>query len=300
MKKHHLREEYISANKRQRANAAGKKSERPQHTGSQRQVESSSVCCWMDYESIESIQTLSFKKIPLGMKVTSCVINASVASSPLTEIFLSRLHKEIIIPFRFTLSSQIQLLDSDKTVHDATERRNVIQQRIVFGYNNVSKLIFDANSNKATKPSLIILINPDSNYQKVSHLQQPRIGAAMLQHIPVLAKEMNIPLLLLPTSYYSESKSHGQAEHTTVETLAAIFGCISSHNKMMQLSCFAFEHKSHYLNQQELRLHQTIGARISTSTTTDDSMLDESSKQKQRIHNSIDSFVSYITGKMEN
>jgi hypothetical protein len=29
-------------------------------------------------------------------------------------------------------------------------------------------------------------------------------------------------------------------------------------------------------------------------------MLDESSKQKQRIHNSIDSFVSYITGKMEN
>lgn len=300
MKKHHLREEYISANKRQRANAAGKISERPHHTSRQRQAESTSVCCWMDYESIESIQMLSFKKIPFGKKETSCVINTPVASSTMTEIFLSRLHKEIIIPYRFTLSSQIQLLDSDETVHDATERRNVIQQRIVFGYNNVSKLIFDANSSKATKPSLIVLVNPDNNSQNASHMQQSCIGAAMLQHIPLLAIEMNIPLLLLPSSYNSENKSNGKAENNTVETLAAMFGCISSHNKMMQLSCFAFENKSHHVNQQELRQHQIIGTRMSISTTTDDRMVDDSCKEKQHIYNSIDSFVTYITGKMEN
>ena len=306
MKKHHLREACIPANKRQRANAASKKIERQQYTGTsnQRQVESSTVCCWMDYESIESIHSLSLKKINYSKESMPLVINTKVASSTMTEIFLSRLHKEIILPFRFTLSSQLQLLDSDQNVYDATKRRNMIQRRIYFGYNSVSKLLFDANSNKATKPSLIVVVNPDNNYQNNSHMQQPftsSICAPMLQHIPVLAYEMKIPLFILPSSYCIENLPHGKVENFTITSLATVFGWNRNHTKMTQFSCFAFTHQPQcHPYPQELRLlHHTIDDRTPTLKTTDDNSMTEDSNEEKQIHISIDSFVNYFIGKIE-
>ena len=295
MKKHQLREEYVAPVKRQRNNATTSK-------GSERHIDSLSVCCWMDYESIDSIQNLSMK-----IATTPFAIHTQVASSTMTEIFLHRLHKEIIIPFRFTLSSQIQLLDSDRTVHDATERRNLIQQRILFGFNNVSKLLFDASSNNTAKPSLVVVVHPDTNYHNNdSHVQQPStsiIGAPMLQHIPLLTNEMNIPLLLLPSSYISENQQGGKGETVTNHAFATIFGCSrsschNSYNKMTQFACIAFTRQPH---QQEFPLLH-VDTEVLTSTTTIDRMVDNTLEENHHlhIHNSIDSFVHYITGKMQN
>ena len=306
MKKHQLREEYVAPVKQQRNNAtttSGKGSERHPHVGTKHHSDSLSVCCWMDYESFDSIQNLSMMTAK-----TPFAIHTQVASSTMTEIFLHRLHKEIIIPFRFTLSSQIQLLDSDRTVHDATERRNLIQQRILFGFNNVSKLLFDASSNNTAKPSLVVVVHPDTNYQNNdSHVQQPStsiIGAPMLQHIPLLTNEMNIPLLLLPSSYISENQQGGKGETMTNHVFATIFGCSrsschNSYNKLIQFACIAFTRQPH---QQELPLLRHVDTEVLASTTTIDQVVDNTLEENHHlhIHNSIDSFVHYITGKMQN
>jgi hypothetical protein len=259
----------------------------------QQQGDSPSVGCWMDYESIESMQCFSPSTTHHHSSKTSpCFINTQVASSTTTEIFLSRLHKEIILPFRFTLSSQIQLLDSDQSVHDATGRRYVIQKRILFGYNEISKLLFDSNIGKTTRPSLIVVVNPDNVHQNESSTST--IGAAMLQHIPLLSFQMNVPLLLLPSSYRNENQPRGAGETMTTQAIATLFGCGQQHGKydMKQFSCIAF-------TQQDQSRRQCSSDIVVSNGITDDKLVEHT--QEQHIHhiqNTIDSFVSYIIEKV--
>jgi hypothetical protein len=311
MKKHHFRNESLSSNKRQRSNAKIEHQQQQQHSGRHRQVENSTVCSWMDYDSMESIQSLSSTTITRSKVATSCIVSTPVASSTMTEIFLNRLHKEIILPFRFTLSSQIQLLDSDQTIHEAIERRNLIQQRIMFGYNNVSKVLFEAHSNKTTKkPSLIVMVNLDNSSPNESlRVQQPpstfRIGAAMLQHIPVLANNMKIPFLILPSSYWSDDPSRGKVENNTIHTLSTMFGFDRHRNTTTQFSLIAFIHRpqQHHNPEESLGLHNrddymSIERTAHKTNIVENSNNDE--KQQQHIHDSIDSFINFITGKMKN
>ena len=286
MKKHHSPVEYLSPTKRRRTVANTRNDERQRKQGN-----SSHVCCWMDYESIESIQYLPPTTTLVPTKSSPSLIRPQIASSTMTEIFLNRLHKEIVAPFRFTLSSQIQLLDSDQSVHDATDRRNEIQKRLLFGYNNVSKLLFDANIGKAARPLLIVMVLPCHNFQTESlppHHHASTIGAAMLQHIPLLAYDMNVPLLLLPSFYNATTEIQTRGKSDTTHALATIFGYGNhkSNHHIQHLSCIAFAQK------------MTLAA--AATTTTGDGPLDtHEHHQHYQIHNTVDSFVNYITGKMQ-
>ena len=303
MKNHHSPLEYVSPNKRRRSNAIRKDDGRERQltvSNQQQQSDSSSVCCWMDYESIQSMQRFSSSTTHDTNKSSPCTINTQIASSTTTEIFLSRLHKEIVLPFRFTLASQIQLLDSDQSVHDATERRNVIQKRVLFGYNDVSKLLFDSNIGKTMKPSLIVVVNPENFYRNDSQ-QQPSstttIGAAMLQHIPLLSFHINVPLLLLPSSYSSENQPHrGGVETFTTQAIATIFGCGHHNNyQMNHFSCLAFTQQQD--QSQRLRFFDSVVSKV----VTDDNVLEHTQEQHLRnVHNAIDSFVNFIIDKVQN
>ena len=71
---------------------------------------------------------------------------------------------------------------------------------------------------------------------------------------------------------------------------------------MMQFSCLSFTPQLYQLNQQEVRVQHNMYVRTANSRTADDDMVEDSyqDKQQHHIHFSIDSFVKYIIGKMEN
>jgi hypothetical protein len=258
---------------------------------------SSSISCWMDYESIEAIEYIpsinnchrnSYNECDTKSISQSSIICPSIASSTTTEIFMNRLQKEIILPFQFTLSSQIQLNNNDDdnnqtdTIHDAKYRRRIIQKRIIFGYNDVSKLLFNyintsSSSNTdmkdiITKPSLIVLVNEDACYYDDSiNSHQRYMNASMVQHIPTLAYEMNVPLLLLPNSY-TICDHKQQRTIRTSQQLASIFCNNNTHGPIKYISIMAFTH------------HNTSGS-LNNSI-------------EQRINNAIDSFVDFIHGKL--
>jgi len=110
--------------------------------------------CWMDCESVDTVVA------PVGggnrhnqqqqQQQQQQLIQTPLASQLTSEIFLDRLQKEILTPFRFSLSSQLQLLDhndgKEDTVHAAKERRRVLQSRLRIGLNACIRALEEACS----------------------------------------------------------------------------------------------------------------------------------------------------------
>jgi hypothetical protein len=277
----------------------------------------SSVSCWMDFESIESITNFSSSK---DQCTNQQIVHTSIASSTTTELFMERLQREIIEPFRYTMSTQIQLLDSDQSIHDAMDRRKVIQKRIVCGYNDVSQLLFDyAAATRTdhkrgvlvTAPMLIVLVNPTST-ELSNHPQQQQqqhrtsaaaITASMVQHIPLLAHEVHVPLLLLPTTYHVNNNNQRGEWIETSAKLATLFtgegggggnGCCSNKNRN-HFTLIAFTQR---LEQQQLHRCESDVPTRSVMHLENTSFRDDKN-DSSHIHNTIDSFVNYIQGKIE-
>jgi hypothetical protein len=257
-----------------------------------------SVCCWMDYESIESIPRSHVS----SMNATGTPIRTPIATLTTKEIFFNRLQQEILIPFRYSLSSQIQPLEHDKSVYEAKRRREIIQQRIICGYNAVSKLLFriantdrTVSSNQGTGissttelglPQLIVLVNSDKSDETKS-----RILPSMLQHIPLLSYELNVPLLLLPSS--SDQRGSSIRSRSTSQELAALFGGSCRH-----ISVIAFVARK---RRYSLAMPSVASCDITNIATTElrtRTDNDDDSAIENHIHASIDSFIDFIRGKV--
>jgi ribosomal protein L7Ae-like RNA K-turn-binding protein len=112
-------------------------------------------------------------------------IRTPLVSQLTKEIFMDRFQKEIVSRFQFSLSSQLRG-DDPTSLQDVKSRRTVLKQRILVGTNACTRALESAvYSSKGLSPLLLIV---------AADLNPPTI----LAHIPVLAKQTHVPILLLP------------------------------------------------------------------------------------------------------
>ena len=257
-----------------------KKSSQKRQRNRKQQGDDGALSCWMDYKSIDTVDNLNI--LPSAGDSDIC-IRTLIASPTTTEIFINRLRHEILTPFRYSLSSQIQLLETDHSIHDAINRRKLIRDRIVCGYNAVSSLLFTYSNAKVRGicdkenrvPQLIVLVN-GSEKDKTHAPFLP----SMLQHIPLLAHELEIPLLILPSSIDSMI--------CTSQKLGSLFCASEKH-----LYVLAF------VSKRPIR-PSSIGADKSNDGQTEIAMNDDTNLWSDaHVHASINSFVEFIRGKIK-
>lgn len=135
--------------------------------------------CWMDCESIETIPC----PLVVGQQQQCIMVKTPVATVLTKEIFLDRFQKEILQPFRFSLSSQIQICEGE-TLEQVKARRDVLQKRIVCGINAVTSTLEAAVCCKAPIPLLLVLTID--------------VYPSLTAHLPILAQQIPVPILLLP------------------------------------------------------------------------------------------------------
>jgi ribosomal protein L7Ae-like RNA K-turn-binding protein len=128
---------------------------------------------WMDCETLESVAA------PFETPIRTPLV------SQLTkEIFMDRFQKEIVSRYQFSLSSQLRG-DDPSSLQEVKSRRTVLKQRILVGTNACTRALESAVFSKGLSPLLLVV---------AADLHPPTI----LAHIPVLAKQTRVPILLLP------------------------------------------------------------------------------------------------------
>jgi len=202
----------------------------------------------MDCESIETVVS------------GSRVLRTPAASQLTQDLLMDRFKKEIVKPFRFSLSSQIQLLDrrelgveegeedTEDTVQAAKERRQQIRARLRIGINACTRALEAACYEGERAPSLLVLTT-SSSYTTSS---DPSISA----HLPALAQRAQVPLLLLPST-------------TAATELGTLLG-------IPRVTALVFVPQNQH--------------GVSSSALSAD--------QAERLHAAVDSFVEFTRGKV--
>lgn len=131
----------------------------------------------LDIETLQTVPTIPSLVSPPAL------IRTDLASQLAKELFLERFQKEVVIPFRYSLSSQLQI---DTNLEDAMRRRELLKQRIPVGTNACTRVLEAASYEKGPAPILLVVA--------AEGIKPP----TMLLHIPVLARQLRVPLLLLP------------------------------------------------------------------------------------------------------
>lgn len=131
---------------------------------------------WMDCDSIETVVA--------APSISRSFVTTPLASEITKEIFFERFKKEILTRFGFSLSSQIMILN-DEPLENAKERRNLLKQRMQVGINSCTRALEAAVYGKAPAPLLLVL-NSDVH------------PTAVTSHLPILAQQSRVPVLLLP------------------------------------------------------------------------------------------------------
>lgn len=132
---------------------------------------------WLENESLSSVVS------PFGK-----TIHTKVASASNKTVFLDRLDKEIIKPY--------QLVHSRTQKHEPQRKGyEIVKRRVIMGTNQCTRALEKAfgssERNLSTIPSLIVLARD---------IYPPTI----LSHIPVMAEQVHVPILLLPGNASSE------------------------------------------------------------------------------------------------
>ena len=166
--------------------------------------------CWLDCEALTSVPSLPQGK----QQQQEAIVRNNLASKHVKDLFLDRFYNEIVQRFQFTLSSSAAakevLLDDDNdtyaTASDATTTRRRVQQhllkrRIRVGTNSCTRALEAAvcNSSKASAaaaatvasaaPLLIVCAAEE-------HVTTTAVTPVV--HIPAMAAQWDVPLLLLP------------------------------------------------------------------------------------------------------
>ena len=181
--------------------------------------------CWMDCETIETVvaPVAMSTRDPLQQQPLSRHFQTPIASPLTEEIFLDRLQKEILTPFRFSLSDQIQLLDNAvDTVPSAKLRRQWLQSRLRVGLNACLRLLEDAdaplNGNPARDATVVAL---PTLVVITSEATTSASSTAAHYALAMLAHQVGTPLLVLPTT---SSRDLGRRLGTKHVTAMAFVG----------------------------------------------------------------------------
>ena len=129
----------------------------------------------MDCENIATVAS-PFSNSPL---------QSPIASQLLKEIFFDRFQKEILEPFHFSLSSQLQVDNATASLNDMKQCRSILKQRILVGTNACTRALEAACAHKGTPPRLLVVASDVT-------------PATILVHVMVLCHQHQIPILVLP------------------------------------------------------------------------------------------------------
>jgi hypothetical protein len=161
---------------------------------------------WMDCESIGAVISSPLHVEKQGTSdITSNtgILRTPPASDHTTALFYERFEIEILKRFRFSLSSQIQILEDDVPVHTIKRNRMILQQRIRVGINACTRSLeaslrcVNDRQRLEEQPVLLIL---------TSDITPPTIQA----QLPVLASQMSPPVPVLLLSGSSSSTELGK------------------------------------------------------------------------------------------
>lgn len=112
----------------------------------------------------------------------------NIASPVVKEIFLDRFQKEIVEKFHFSPKSQVtHQPESECDPTDAKITRSILKERIIVGFSQCSKLLQSDDAN-VERPLEFIVLSSDFE------------PAHFAIHFPILARKLDVPLLLLPES----------------------------------------------------------------------------------------------------
>jgi ribosomal protein L7Ae-like RNA K-turn-binding protein len=163
---------------------------------------------------LENESLISVVGLPSGMKPGEAV-TTPVVTELVKEIFLERFTKEIVQPFSFLLHTprkdsgsfivvggklqkrrrqdkteptavkSVEPKNNSSLSPDEQSKRQFVRKRFVIGTNQCSRILQQAQAGSREVPSLMVVARD---------IYPP----TMLAHAPVLARALNIPLLMLP------------------------------------------------------------------------------------------------------
>lgn len=198
------------------------------------------------------------------------ILKTPLASQTTKEIFMDRLQKELLIPFRYSLSSQLKIVNGE-TVADVKARRSCLRQCIVCGINSVSQALHEAVQRHHSDTSTV-----GDEAQVLSSLcfvvltSDVFPAGATTSQIPVLAKQLNVPILLLPGLQTSKE-------------LGSVMGAKS-------VAAMAFLPPRKKIENVDFNSVVADGDSSNRSTF---------GNPQREIHAAIDSFASFIVGKIK-
>jgi len=134
---------------------------------------------WMDVEQVETMAT------PHGH------VRLSVASDLMKELFMDRFHKEIILKYNYSLSNQLRIHD-EVSVADLRVARRLLRDRIHVGINICTKTLMEACKGSSSESD-----GADHRRPRLVVLAADMSPPHLVQHVPLLAQQLKIPILLL-------------------------------------------------------------------------------------------------------
>lgn len=228
----------------------------------QRKLQEENPSCWLDCSNLCYVPT------PNG------VIRTRRATQHLEDLFVERFVKEIIQPHWFTLGSRLHKSLADQQQRSPMIGRDILKQRILYGTNACTRAL-ERRIPHTLGTSTVTAAATPTNGQVSTACRKLSIGKPVLivmaikndpcyvipwLQIPVLAYSKGVPVLLLSDSASKVLSKKLQAKHVSAITF---------------LDCTA---------SRETRM---VGDTI------------QQNSNDPEIHKVIDSFVSYILGKME-
>lgn len=143
--------------------------------------------CWMDCESIAAV--------PMPYLEPEFILKSQVATVVTKEIIFDRIRKEIVEPFRYSLSSKMKILEGE-SLEGVKARRSWLRKRIICGTNAVARVLEAAVNCKEKSAPLLLLLMIDAH-------------PSLMSHLPILAQQCRVPLLLLPGTSVELGKMMG-------------------------------------------------------------------------------------------
>eukprot|EP00934_Nitzschia_sp_Nitz4_P006318 Nitzschia sp. Nitz4//scaffold1_size375055//1462//2139//NITZ4_000200-RA/size375055-processed-gene-0.279-mRNA-1//1//CDS//3329540817//6308//frame0 len=169
---------------------------------------------FLDCQSLSHVVDLSYGQNSGDKDKSTSTVTTPVAADVSKEVFLDRLVKEVVKPFRPKASEDIgssqkppsistpfvmangKLQKRKQTKQRTTHENTVWGQRLRMGTNQCLRLL-ETRLQDGSKPNPTLLV-----------LARDLYPPTMLAHAPAMAKSLNIPVLLLPGS---ATKDLGQA-----------------------------------------------------------------------------------------
>jgi hypothetical protein len=249
--------------------------------------------CWLDASPFQQQQQQEQQHHHPFMRTTL------LATAVTRDIFLERFQKEIIDRFQFSLYGLSRQPRSSSTNEeessfaDARHCHMLLKRRIVVGFNACTKalqswcflddkqkkgVINNTNNNNdclSKTPSLVVIALDDS---ELALKTSPTAAAMLLAHIPLLAHQAGVPLLILP--------GPNSAQH-----LNRLLKVHSGHHRQKVVST------SSAARTADPAMMMTMPPRVTVMAVLPRDANEFTSPAGQVIHGAVDSLVDFFLSK---